>query len=163
MAGTLPGPADHYVCSLGQHSLDVVGMKGDGAVGLRDLAPLLDEIAPVHLRAQRTGGEHVKLAHHAKADDVATIARTNPAAPQRLHDAGERFNQRRIAKRNARRQRKRVPLILARYPKVLRKAAGLDLRRPPGRALNVLSPLAGAALEARRVVMHEDPIADRER
>ena len=108
--------------------------------------------------------ENVQQTHDAQSDDVAD---DRPLAPRCAATTSPRMRAVRPAKR---RETERADgktsvsrWFSARDAKILGDASGIDLGRAPRRALHVLAAPAGAALEARRVMVHEDAVADRER
>src|SRR5579883_3363449 len=100
--------------------------------------------------------------HDAEAKYVQRLAVAHAAAAQRLHDAGERFDQRPVDERYVLRKPERVAYVLRRNAKEFGQSAGFDGGLPPRGALHVVAARAHTAVETRRVMVHEDAIARRE-
>jgi hypothetical protein len=126
---------------------------------LRDCAPFFEEVAADHTSAAGESDERVHQPHDAQANHVHGLIAAHAAAAKRLHDACERLDKRCVDERHVLRKPQRIVRVLLRHAKVLGKAAGIDRRAAPRRALHEVLAFASGALKTRSVVMDEDAVA----
>src|SRR5262249_52861514 len=133
-----------------------------GAQRQRALQPLGPRFARPHRldSAGVRGGDREQPAR-AAADDEQAVARLQPAAIEGAQDAGERLDGPRAPGVDAVEDDQLVDEVGG-DAHALGEAAGVEGRRAKALAQRLVAAPAAPALAARRVVVHDDAIADRD-
>ena len=133
-----------------------------GAEGQRALQALGARLARPHrLDGARVGGGDGEQAARAAADDEQAVARAQAAALEGAQHAGQRLDEGRALGVEAVEDEQLVDEV-GRHADLLGEAARVQARGPEALAQRLVAAAAAPALAARRVVVHDDAIADRD-